>query len=74
MDWRIDFLEKVDAYCSATGRARSGVAKAILNDPKFFDEIEEGRSCTVDTKEKVEKWLLAQKPKTNGYKAKDMHP
>lgn len=70
MDWREPFFKKLDAYCEATGRARSGVGKMILNDPKFFDEVEEGRTPGIDLKIKVETWLDENMPKTKKLKSK----
>lgn len=61
-DWRHELLEAVDRYCETTGRARSGVGTMVLNDPKFFDRIGEGKGCTVDKYQKVMQWLREQTP------------
>lgn len=63
MSWREDLLSKANQYCESTGRARSGLGMLIMKDPKFFDEIESGRSCTVDTLVRVNQWFAAHTPK-----------
>lgn len=62
MGFRENLLETANAYCIATNRARSGVALLILNDSKFFDRLETGCSCTIDTYEKVMKWFKEHMP------------
>lgn len=63
MNHRQKLLTAVAKYCESTQRARSGVGLTILNDSKFFDRIENGASCTVDTYEKVMCWLKQHTPR-----------
>lgn len=57
-------LKTVQKYCELTGRVRGGVANAIANDGKFFDNIEKGGTCTMDTYVKAMKWLNENMPKS----------
>lgn len=57
MSWREDVLRTASEWEKKTGRKRSGAASEIMNDAKFFDRIEDGGGCTVDTLERVERWF-----------------
>jgi len=53
MDFREDLLRRSAEFCSRTGMSRSGLARAVLNDPKFFDRVEvRGGGFTVRTYER----------------------
>jgi hypothetical protein len=63
MGWKEDLLDKANTYCERTGMARSGLAALIMNDVKFFDEIESGRVVRIDTLEKAKSWFEENMPK-----------
>lgn len=44
-------------YCAHTGRRPSTVGNYAVNEGKFFDRIEEGRTCTISTAQKLLGWL-----------------
>jgi hypothetical protein len=66
MDWKTDLLNRANTYCERTGMARSGLGTLIMNDAKFFDDIEEGRVVRIDTLEKAKHWFEQNTPKKNG--------
>lgn len=57
MDYRNTLLEAADKHCRATGKSRSTLANLVANDGKFFDRIERGGGCTMDTFENVMRWF-----------------
>lgn len=63
MKYKKELLRAVDVYCEATGRAKSGIGLAVLNDAKFFERFESGASCTMDTYERIMTWLKENTPK-----------
>lgn len=56
-------LASASEYCSSAGLKRSTLGRFIVNDGKFFDRIEAGGGCTMDTYEKVMAWLNSNLPK-----------
>lgn len=56
-------LEKASDYCVSKGLSKSTLGRFIVNDGKFFDRIEQGGGCTMETYEKVMSWLSTNKPK-----------
>lgn len=45
------------AYCGHTKRKPSTVGNYAVNDGKFFERIEGGRTCTISTAQKLLGWL-----------------
>lgn len=58
MDYRKTLLSAAQDCVKRTGYSRSTVATKAANDGKFFDRIEKGGSCTVETYEGVLKALM----------------
>lgn len=53
MDHRADLLQRAAAFCERTGKSKSSLARAVLNDAKFFDRVEgRGGGFTVKTYER----------------------
>lgn len=59
-------LAVASVYCISADVSRSTLGRFIVNDGKFFDRIEAGGGCTLQTYEKVMKWFQANKP--NGHR------
>lgn len=57
MDHRQELLNIAEDYCKVTGRGRSALGLTILGDSKFFNKLEQGRSCRLDTYERVISWF-----------------
>lgn len=62
MDWRLSLLKAARNWEKRTGRKRSGLAAEIMNDTKFFDRLERGGGCNVDSLLKVKNWFLQHAP------------
>lgn len=62
MDYRTELLTIASKYCELTGKSRSTIATKVMNDGKFFDRIENGAGCTMDTYEKVMRWFVFNMP------------
>lgn len=63
MGYREKLLQAADFYCERTGKSRATLATLVTNHGKFFDRIEGGGGCTVDTYEKVMSWIKENTPK-----------
>lgn len=61
-NYRKELCQKADEYCAVTGNSRGYLASMIVNDARFFDRIESGGGCTVDTYQKVMSWFEKNKP------------
>ena len=56
-DYRDALLALGDTYARATGRSRARVATMVRNQGAFFDRLEAGQGCTVDTFFEVLRWF-----------------
>lgn len=56
-------LSVASDYCASMGISRSTLGRFIVNDGKFFDRIESGGGCTIDTHDKVMTWFKNHSPK-----------
>lgn len=74
MDYKNTILKTAAEYCELSGRARSGVANSIMNDGKFFDRIEQGGGCTMDTYQRVMGWFAENMPAPPDVKDKHRRP
>ncbi|MDX2074683.1 MAG: hypothetical protein SFX19_10040 [Alphaproteobacteria bacterium] len=67
MNYRENLLIAAKNYCAATGKSLATVSTFVMNDGKFFDRIESGGGCTMDTYQKVMDWLETHTPiQSNG--------
>lgn len=62
MDYRKQLLEAAEAYCKTTGLSRATVGNYVAKDNRFFDRIESGGGCTIDTFQKVMRWFSENTP------------
>ena len=62
MDYRNTLLDAADKWVKATGLSRATLGNRAAKDNRFFDRIEGGGGCTVDTFEKVMGWLKDNTP------------
>lgn len=59
---RETLLEAARIYCERTGKSRATLSTMVRNDGKFFDNLESGRSCTIDTYEMLMAWFVENTP------------
>lgn len=59
MDWRQKLLEQADRWCAATGLSRATLGTKAAGGGRFFERIEAGKGCTVDTYQRVLDWIEA---------------
>ncbi len=62
MDYRKQLLEAAETYCKQTGLSRATVGNYVAKDNRFFDRIESGGGCTIDTFQKVMNWFSENMP------------
>lgn len=62
MDYKKEMLALRDKYIERAGSTSATLGKTIMNDGKFFDRIERGGSCTVETYHKVIAWFCSHTP------------
>ena len=62
MEYRQQLLTLAATYAGATDRSRARVATMVRNCGHFFDRLESGSSCTVDTYLKVKQWFADNWP------------
>lgn len=62
MDYRKQILRLADIYANRTGRSTARIATLIHNQGQFFERLEEGKGCTVDTFLKALCWFEANWP------------
>lgn len=55
-------LDAVKEHCRLTKRKASTVGNYAVNDGGFFERLQNGGSCNVDTYNKVIRWLDKNKP------------
>lgn len=63
MDAKTRLLAVAKAYCAETGLSLARVATLAQNQGSFFKRLEAGSSCTVETYEKVLRWLSDNWPR-----------
>ena len=59
MNWRQKLLEQADRWCAATGLSRATLGTKAAGGGRFFERIEQGKGCTVDTYQRVLDWIEA---------------
>lgn len=57
MDYRTQLLTLANAYAASTGKSVSRLATIVAGSGIFFDRIEAGASCTVDTYLRAKQWF-----------------
>lgn len=62
MTYRKELLELARLYAAARILSRSRIATLCRNDGKFFDRIERGGGCTVDTFLATKLWFSERWP------------
>lgn len=62
IDYRKELLDVANRFCTLTGKARGTIGNAVAKDARFFDRIEEGGGCTVDTYQNVMRWFDENMP------------
>ena len=55
-------IDVVERYSAATGTPLPSLGKTILNDTAFFPSLKDGRSCRLNTFEKIVGWLADNWP------------
>ena len=60
MDLIADLLARTDAFCARTGMKRWQVAKAVVNNGRFFNRIEAGSDCNTGTYTRFLKYFEEQ--------------
>lgn len=62
MNLRTILLAQADAYCAAHGITRARLGLMVMNDNKFFDQIENGgRGFTTTTFDKFQTFFSQEK-------------
>lgn len=62
MDYRKTMLDAAEKHCKITGKSRATIATEVMNHGGFFDRIESGGGCTIDTFQKVMNWFSENMP------------
>ena len=62
MDYRSRLLLVARTFATAERLSLARVSTKVRNDGKFFDRIEKGAGCTVDTFELVMRWFSDRWP------------
>lgn len=78
---RSALIERMKAYCKRHDVSPSTVCLAVMNDTMFFSKVLEGRNFTVESYQKIQDFLTADRPpvverqknkkKQNGHKRRN---
>jgi len=60
-DYRMELLHAQASYCDKHGVARTTLGNRVLNDTDFFERLESGGTCTMETYQKFMDWFKKNK-------------
>lgn len=63
MSLKQELLDAANKHKEKTGLTLTTISSYVMNDGKFFDNLQAGKSCTIDTYEKVMSWFKKNTPK-----------
>lgn len=62
MNLKQKLLDAAKVHSKRTGLSIARISTIVMNDGKFFDKLKAGKSCTIDTYEKVMAWFADNTP------------